>query len=112
MIGLRHDEFRNGGIEAKLNTLEQHWMVDTPGGEPPGEDPVAKHQLETLSLALKSSVEFIELFEHSHGGPAQALIMSPFIPFGFPIEKGSYPFRILVKPDHGRLGGSNWRRIL
>src|SRR5260370_38296720 len=69
VVGFRESEFGHGGIELKLETLQENGMVDVAFGSAPTEDAVSENQLNALGFAVDAAVEGVESLQGFHSGP-------------------------------------------
>ncbi len=77
VVGFRESEFGHGGIELKLETLQENGMVDVAFGSAPTEDAVSENQLNALGFAVDAAVEGVESLEDFHRGAGGLFVFGP-----------------------------------
>jgi hypothetical protein len=56
VVGFRESEFRDCGIELKLQALQENGMVDAAFGAAPSENAVSENQLDAFRFAVDAAL--------------------------------------------------------
>ena len=91
MVGFGKGEFRDGGIELQLKTLQQDWVVDAAFGTLPTQNAVSDNKLHPFAFTINATVKRIKGLEKLHGGARGLFRFQPFVAQQLPPFKARHP---------------------
>ena len=95
VVGFRESEFGYGGIELKLQALEENGMVNAAFVAAPTEDAISENQLDAFGFAVDAAIERVQGLEDFHRGASRLFVFGPIFARHVPTLKCRQPCRFV-----------------
>ena len=100
VVGFRESEFGYGGIELKLQALEENGMVNAAFVAAPTEDAISENQLDAFGFAVDAAIERVQGLEDFHRGASRLFVLGPFFARHRPTLQSGQPCRFIGEVDN------------